>query len=71
VLVGREDASGEARGARRDVTVGGDEALGDRADGLDDLCVTIGGDGPSFSGPRSAVEMGFSPAARSAGRGSR
>jgi hypothetical protein len=44
VLLGREDAGAEARCSRRDVAVGGDEALRDRPDVLDDLRVALVGD---------------------------
>jgi hypothetical protein len=47
VLLGREEAGREARRAGRDVTVGADEALRDRADGIDDRLVSVGGDGGS------------------------
>jgi hypothetical protein len=36
VVLARQNLAGEARGAGRDIAVGGDEALGDRADGGED-----------------------------------
>jgi hypothetical protein len=40
-LLGGEEAGREARRAGRDVAIGTDEALRDRADGLDDLGVSV------------------------------
>jgi hypothetical protein len=44
VLLGGEDAGAEARRAGRDVAVGPDEPLRDRADGLEDRLVAVVGD---------------------------
>jgi hypothetical protein len=43
-LVGREESGAEAGRAGRDVAIGADEALRDRADGLDDRLVAVVGD---------------------------
>jgi hypothetical protein len=43
-LAGREEASGETRGAGRDVAVGSDKPLRDRPDGVDDRLVAVRGD---------------------------
>jgi len=56
VLLGGEDAGAQAGGAGRDVAVGGDEALRDRADRVDDLGVALVGDAGVVAGRRSAVE---------------
>jgi hypothetical protein len=55
MLLGREKAGAEARGAGRDVAVGPDEALRDLPDRLDDLGVALVVDDEVLARRRGAV----------------